>query len=175
MKPRLITLGRRHAALMTAHLLALDATDRNNRFMGSLSDQLLGRYVAGIRFEQDLLIGAMQGGRLIGMAHAARYSQGDEKVIEVGLSVQADVRGQGLGKGLLLAAIAHARQLRADRAYVMFRSGNMAMAALARSAGGALGGQGAESYAYFDLSIETPQAVRPAPQLPMASAVQQQR
>ena len=175
MKPRLITLGRRHAALMTAHLLALDATDRNNRFMGSLSDQLLGRYVAGIRFEQDLLIGAMQGERLVGMAHAARYNQGSERVVEVGLSVLADARGQGWGKRRLQAAIAGARQLHVDRAYVVYRSGNMAMAALARSAGGALGGQGEESFAYFDLSLEVAQAVKPAPQLPMASAVQQQR
>ena len=144
-------LGRQHTPLIQTHLLALDANDRANRFMGAVSDDHLARYALSINFEKDLLVGVMRGKKLVGLAHAAVYMESGETMMEVGLSVLGGARRSGLGKRLLQAALEQAAHVHARRVFVMFRSTNAGMAALATSVGGRIGGQGSEMFADFEI------------------------
>ncbi len=102
----------------------------------------------------------MQGRRVVGLAHAAPYPQGGGLVAEIGISVDAGARRQGLGRRLLRAALeAVGQRSPAGRVHVLFRTMNSAMAALARSLGGRVGHDGAEAFAVF----EPRPAAAPAP------------
>ena len=54
-------LDSRHREQLTAHLLALNPEDRSDRFIGAVSDDYVRRYVDGIGYARDVLIGALQG------------------------------------------------------------------------------------------------------------------
>lgn len=148
----LMPLDSRHREALTAHLLALDPGDRADRFTGTVTDDYVRRYVDSIGYARDVLIGAVQGRRLVGLAHAAVYLEHGELVAEIGLSTDTGTRRHGLGKRLLLAAIDAARRFNVSRVIVIFRSGNAAMAALTRSVGGRVERDGAESSAVFEIN-----------------------
>ncbi len=154
-------LDSRHLEAINAHLLELGPDDRSDRFLGAVNDDYLRRYVRDI-VATDILIGAVQEGRVIGLAHAAMYREGAEFVCEVGVSVQAGARKQGLGKRLLLRALEAARRIDVRRAIVLFRATNHAMAGLARSVGGRIQQNAAESCAVF--------AIDPRCDLPLRAA-----
>jgi GNAT superfamily N-acetyltransferase len=145
----LIKLDSTHRGQLAAHLLALDRDDRANRFLSTVSDDHVHRYVDGIGDARDVLIGALQGQQLVALAHAAVYFEGGELVSEVGVSVDKDFRRKGLGKRLLHAALAAAKRFKVLRVHVIFRSDNVAMRALTRAMGARIDCQGAESSAVF--------------------------
>ena len=116
--------------------MALSAEDRADRFTGTVSDEVVQDYVGAIGYARDVLVGALQERRLVGLAHAAVYLERGELVCEVGVSVDAAARRGGLGQRLLRAAIAGARRFQVRRVIVLFRSANRAMAALTRKLGG---------------------------------------
>ncbi len=155
-------LDSRDLEAINAHLLELGPDDRSDRFLGAVNDDYLRRYVRDIAIATDILIGAVLEGRLIGLAHAAVYREGAEFVCEVGVSVQAGARKQGLGKQLLLRALDAARRIDVRRAIVLFRATNHAMAGLARSVGGRIQQNAAESCAVF--------AIDPRCDLPLRAA-----
>lgn len=149
----LLSLESGHRDAITAHLVSLGAGERSDRFMGPVNDAYIKRYVDSIDYGRDVLIGATQGCRLVGFAHAAEYLEDRELLVEVGVSVALDVRQRGLGKRLLLATIEAAKRFDVRRVDVLFRSTNAAMAGLARSAGGRLERSGSESVAVFEITI----------------------
>ncbi len=155
----LINLTSRHRDEIMAHLLSLHADDRIERFTGSINDDSVRRYVTSIGFARDLLVGVRQGSGLVGLAHAAVDLERGDLVCEVGISVDRAARRRGVGKRLLLAAMAATRRFNVRRVTVLFRSSNTAMAALARSIGGHVERTGGDSCAVFDL--------RAGPQLPL--------
>ena len=106
----------------------------------------------GIGYARDVLIGALQGRRLVALAHAAVYLESGELVSEVGVSVDKDLRRNGLGKRLLHAAIAAAKRFNVRRVHVIFRSDNVAMTALTRAMGARIDRQGTESSAVFEIN-----------------------
>jgi len=148
----LMMLDSTHREQLTAHLLALNREDRADRFIGTVNDDYVQRYVNGIGYARDVLIGALQERRLIALAHAAMYLEHGELVSEVGVSVESNLRRNGLGKRLLHAAIDAAKRFNVRRVYVIFRTGNAAMAALTRSVGGRINRQGTESSAVFEIN-----------------------
>ncbi len=148
--PRLVVLGERHRAACTAHLLSLDPGDRNDRFWCAADDGYIRRYAAGLGAPGHILVGAMQGRRVVGLAHVAPYPEGGGLAAEIGISVDADARKRGLGRRLLRAALEAAGRARPGCVHVLFRTMNSAMAALARSLGGQLGHDGAEAFAVFE-------------------------
>ena len=148
----LIKLDSTHREQLAAHLLALNRDDRADRFIGIVSDDYVQRYVDGIGYARDVLIGALQGRRLVALAHAAVYLESGELVSEVGVSVDKDLRRKGLGKRLLHAAIAAAKRFNVRRVHVIFRSDNMAMTALTRAMGARIDRQGTESSAVFEIN-----------------------
>lgn len=141
-----------HRAQLTAHLLALSPADRADRFIGTVSDDYVRRYVDGIGYARDVLIGALQGRRLVALAHAAMYLEGGELLSEVGVSVDTDLRRHGLGKRMIHAAIAAATRFNVRRVHVNFRSDNAAMSALTRALGGRVDRDGMESSAVFEIN-----------------------
>lgn len=126
-------LGPEHRAAVVRHLTSLDAKSRILRFGAPASDDVLGRYVAGIDFEKDLIEGVWDGECLAGVAHLAVYTAEDGcSVGELGISIADDERHRHLGQRLLSRVLLHARLLRLDRVYVQFASRNRPMGRLAR-------------------------------------------
>ena len=72
---------------------------------GPVNDHYIRRYVDGIGYGQDVLIGAFEKRRLVGVVHAAKYLENEELLVYVGVSVDVDARRHGLGKRLLLAVL----------------------------------------------------------------------
>ena len=141
-----------HRDVITAHLLSLSPEERADRFMGPVNDHYIRRYVDGIGYGRDVLIGAFEKRRLVGVVHAAKYLENEELLVEVGVSVDVGARRHGLGKRLLLAAIEAAKRFNVHRAHVLFRSTNVAMAASTRSVGGRVEHNGSESFAVFEIN-----------------------
>ncbi|CAG1018517.1 phosphinothricin acetyltransferase [Burkholderiaceae bacterium] len=143
-------LGASDRALIVAHLHALDMEDRINRFCCVTTDESIEQYVNGIRFGQDIVLGTLAEGRVVGFVHAPVFDEGRERVCEIGISVDAGFRKTGIGKRMLQASIATANSLQIRRVYVQYMTSNGPMAALARSAGGRLERDGSESSAVFE-------------------------
>ena len=152
----LMPLDSRHRTALTAHLLSLGADDRADRFIGIVTDDYVRRYVEGIGYARDILIGALAQRKLVGLGHAAVYLEHGELVAELGVSVELRARRGGLGKRLLLAAIDAARRFNVRRVYVIFRSGSAAMSGLIRSVGGRIERDGAQSSAVFEINDGPP-------------------
>ncbi|HOX70010.1 MAG TPA: GNAT family N-acetyltransferase [Burkholderiaceae bacterium] len=93
-------------ASLLAHLLAMPAEDRRLRFAHAIADEGLQRYVEGIDFARDTVFVATDAElNIIGAAHLAR----DGEHAELGVSVLAPARGQGIGAALLERSATHAR------------------------------------------------------------------
>ncbi len=88
-----------------AHLLRLSADDRSSRFSaGLVTDDTIRRYVSGLRFNHDLLLGLVsQRGVLFGFAHGCIYAAGALQRVEAAFSVDAEWRKRGLGSRLMVA------------------------------------------------------------------------
>ena len=155
---RLTSLDRQDREAITQHLLRLTPADRRQRFMAMCNDDFIRRYVAGLAPERDLLIGAFDASCLVGLAHVATCHGGGESdiTVEVGLSVQADMRRRGLGRQLCASARASATAAGARRMVLHFASANHAMAALMRKLGAAVVVQGCEAVALLDLHRDGP-------------------
>ena len=140
-------------ALIVAHLNALHMEDRINRFCCVTTDDSIEQYVNSIRFGQDIVLGTLVEGRVVGFVHAPVFDEGRERVCEIGISVDAGFRESGIGKRMLQASIATANSLQIRRVYVQYMTSNGPMAALARSAGGRLERDGSESSAVFEAQV----------------------
>ena len=145
-------LGANQGEAISAHLLALSAQDRADRFNGSVNDEHVRRYVQDMLTGPGVVIGALQGERVIGLVHAAIYQADGHSAAEIGVSVASDMRRHGLGKRLLAAAGAALAPLGLRRAALMFRSGNPSIAALVRSAGGRVQREGSEAQATVEFA-----------------------
>lgn len=87
------------------HLLALDADDRYGRFASPLADAAIVAYVECIDFTNDLCFGTPDAhGTLSGFLHLARFGT----QAELGASVVATARRQGLARQLFAGALGEA-------------------------------------------------------------------
>ncbi len=130
-------LNQADAPAMLAHLLRLDETDRVQRFARPASDDSIRDYVRRLDFERDAHYGVWQGREglpsLIGLTHLALDGQG--KTAEIGVSVDADQRRQGLAGRMLGRAILHARNLGVVEVVMYFLPYNTELMELARNQG----------------------------------------
>lgn len=95
-----------HRPALLTHLLDLNDDDRYGRFASSLSDAGIASYVNRIDLEKDIgLALASADGRMIGFIHLAIH--GD--AAELGASVSAPWRRQGVAQQLFKAAVKSAR------------------------------------------------------------------
>lgn len=135
-KVPIVELDESHRPLILAHLLALDETDRRLRFSYALGDAAIAKYTASIDFDRDSLFGIF--GRddvLLGVVHLATLQVGPEskapKGAELGLSLNADMRGHGLGTLLFQRALRRARNEGVEMLFIYTLMDNEAMLKIA--------------------------------------------
>ena len=127
-----------HTEEILQHLLQLNDGDRRLRFGTQTSDEVIGRYVAGLNFYKDAIFGIFDLNLiLIGMAHLAYLPavEGPARTAEFGVSVLPDGRSKGFGTALLQRCAVHSRNTQIDTLYVHCLTSNKAMMHLAQKAG----------------------------------------
>ena len=154
------SLGQRHRARITAHLIALQESDRYFRFGYPATDAQISKYVDMLDFEQDEVFGVFNRRlELIAMAHLAHATvaplEGHPKMSEFGVSVLPQARKRGFGKRLFEHAILHASNRGVETLFIHALSENRAMLKIARSAGAIVERDGSESQAWLKLPPDT--------------------
>lgn len=147
------SIGPSHREQVRTHLLALEPQDRYLRFGYTATDEQIGRYVDGLRFERDELFGIFNRRlELIAMAHLA-YSVDPacRSCAEFGVSVARRARGRGYGGRLFERAVMHARNEGVSQLFIHALSENTAMLKIARKAGAVIERDGAEAEAHLRL------------------------
>jgi GNAT superfamily N-acetyltransferase len=148
------SLAVRHRSLILAHLLALSENDRYLRFGYAASDAQVRRYVDGIDFGRDEVVGIFDEAlELVAMAHLAYIagSNGGTPMAEFGVSVLPRVRGRGWGSRLFERAVLHARNWGAEMMIIHALTENTPMLRIARKAGARIEREGGEAQALLRL------------------------
>lgn len=124
-------------ARIEEHLLRLAPADRSLRFAaGVVADETIRRYVAGIRFGTDAVLGALDtAGEVVGFAHGCVYTVGKRARVEVAFSVDADRRRNGIGSALMAEARRFAEAFGAHSVLGMCHARNVPMRQIFASAG----------------------------------------
>ena len=154
------SLGPRHRERITAHLLALDVSDRFLRFGYPATDAQISKYVDMLDFEQDEVFGIFSRRLvLIAMAHLAHAvpsgAAGGAAMSEFGVSVLPHARARGFGRRLFEHAMLHARNRGVETLLIHALSENTAMLKIARNAGATVVREGSESDAWVKLPPDT--------------------
>lgn len=117
--------------LYAEHLKRLTPSDRTSRFSESVvTDDVIESYAAKIP-DDDLLMGAFKDNVLVAAVHVGLGGG----TAEIGVSVEAEYRGQSVGTELMDHAVLWSRNRRAERMYSMCSDSNRSMQALARHIG----------------------------------------
>ncbi len=148
------SLGERHRGEISKHLLELDAHDRYLRFGFVASDEQVERYVAGLDFERDEILGITNRKlSLIAFAHLA-FSPGkvEASCAEFGVSVAKSARGRGYGSLLFERAAMDARNKGVSLLFIHALSENTAMLRIARNAGAVIERMGSDAEAFLRLA-----------------------
>lgn len=132
------------APMLAAHLLRLDADDRRKRFGRPVADARIENYVAGIDWTRAGVIGFFADGAVRASAQVAWPLLSWLDGAEVGLTVEAPYRNNGLGGELMRRAITMARNLGLDELRLFALADNEPVKHLARKAGFALSQAGTE-------------------------------
>jgi GNAT superfamily N-acetyltransferase len=142
---RIVRLSGVDRSEIEAHLLQLDPVSRANRFMG---------------FTRDLVLGARIGLSLVGVVHAPVHAAPGGPVAELGISVRARHRHDGIGTQLLAATVREAREQGVTAVQLRYLASNAPMAAWARSAGARISRAGAECTAVVSTAPAAPAVPR---------------
>jgi RimJ/RimL family protein N-acetyltransferase len=151
-----------HAQEILQHILQLNDGDRRLRFGTQASDEVIGRYVAGLNFNKDAIFGIFDVNlKLIGMAHLAYLPEveGHARAAEFGVSVLPEGRSQGFGTALLQRSAVHARNTRIETLYVHCLTNNKAMMHLAQKAGMSIEYAHGDADAYLKLPPANPSTI----------------
>lgn len=133
--------------LFADHLKRLPPRDRGFRFAHPrVDDAWIDRYVSGIAAD-DLILGGFEDDRLVAAVHVAFA----DEIAEVGVSVDHDQRGKGVGTDLFNRAIRWARNRRAERLYTLCQADNTGMLALADKLGMAIHRESGTAEAFLAL------------------------
>lgn len=154
------SLARRHRRRIRDHLLSLSERDRYLRFGYPASDEQITRYVAGLDFARDEVLGIFNRRlQLVAMAHLAYeplpQRRGKPAMAEFGVSVLEKGRGRGFGARLFERAALHARNRGIETLFIHALSENAPMLKIARKAGATVERDGAESEAWLRLPPDT--------------------
>lgn len=143
----------RHKGRIQAHLLSLTEDDRYLRFGYHATDEQVLRYVQGLRFGHDQLLGVFNRRlQLIAVAHLAFSTQVQAfHQAEFGVSVMPHARGRGYGARLFARAMVHARNHGVTHLVVHALSENAPMLKIAHRAGATIERHGSESEALLRL------------------------
>lgn len=146
-----VTLCEADLPALAEHLLRLSSDDRDLRFQGKMNEPAIQAYARQINLHRDVLCGAFCGPRLVAACHVGVYLEDGAAVGEVGVSVDAEFRGTGLGRRLVEMARKVATRHGVSRLDFVFLRGNHAMLKLARTLGAAVSFADGEWRARLDL------------------------
>lgn len=154
------SLASRHRKRILQHLVSLGERDRYLRFGYPATDEQIGRYVAGLDFQHDEVLGIFNRRlQLVAMAHLAYapapQRSGKAAMAEFGVSVSRQVRGRGFGARLFERAALHARNRGVETLFIHALSENVPMLKIARKAGARVERDGSESEAWLRLPQDT--------------------
>lgn len=142
------------------HIRRLSPDDRRMRFGGAVSADYVERYLERVS-PADELLGIVRDGIIVGAVHIG-YMERDGSIseAEIGFSVDADRRGQGLGKRLFGAALLHCRNRNIQHVYTYCVRDNVAVQKIVKSFGFSLQYDGPESEARLSLPLMTTGSLR---------------
>ena len=154
------SLAPRHRERITAHLIALQDSDRYLRFGYPATNAQISKYVDMLDFEHDEVFGIFSRRlELIAMAHLAHPVvapvRGRPTMSEFGVSVLPHARNRRFGKRLFEHAVLHARNRGVETLFIHALSENRAMLKIARHAGATVERDGSESKAWLKLPPDT--------------------
>lgn len=131
----IISLQAQDRPLMLEHLLRLDEEDRAQRFIQHVNESIVSRYIDQLDFVRDAHFGVFSAdqSRLIGLTHLALDPK--RRCAEIGVSVERDMRRQGLASSMLARAILRARNIGASEVIMYFLPYNTGLIELARRHG----------------------------------------
>jgi RimJ/RimL family protein N-acetyltransferase len=156
-------LGSVDRAAVRRHMQALGRQGCELRFGAALAADAIERYVAGMDFERDLILGLRaQDGSLCGLVEILRI--GRSETAEIAFSVDPAWRGRGLGKALMQLAMTSARMHAIGRIVAQVSPVNRPMLAILRRAGMRLALADGELVGTLDLPATD------APHLPLDAA-----
>lgn len=157
--------------LLRDHLLRLDAASRHDRFNGFMDDGFIERYAAKCANDGTVIIAYIEGGVVHGAAELHPPDQASDALPEIAFSVEACVRGQGVGSILFKKLIEEARAKGYRSLRITTGAQNQAMRALARKFGADLTFRQGESTGSIDLAQQPqPQPALAAIAIPVEAA-----
>jgi RimJ/RimL family protein N-acetyltransferase len=137
-------LGKADSAEILVHFKELPSDDIILRFGRIKSESQLSAYVRGFNYEEDVFMGAMQDGKLVGFCHMAVYPENGCKTAEIGISVLPEARGKGLASKLMAICFGQAGKLGVANLHIHYLLRNRAMAALCKKYGARLSTEAGE-------------------------------
>ena len=153
-------LQSRHRRKIAEHLKSLGGHDRYLRFGYPATDEQIERYVMGLDFHRDEVLGIFNRRlQLVAVAHLAYAPApqlaGRPAMAEFGVSVLQNGRGRGLGRRLFERAALHARNRGIATLFIHALTENAPMLKIARNAGATVERDGSESEAWLRLPPDT--------------------
>lgn len=127
-----LVLFREESQLIINHLIALDDESKRLRFGYRTTDDRIRDYVTkSFDHKNNVWYGYMVDGQCIGAIHVCI----DDAVCELGISIDASHRGQGLARSLFDRAIVYAKAQEVTTLTMQCLSENSAIQHIARSSG----------------------------------------
>jgi GNAT superfamily N-acetyltransferase len=134
--PLVRRLHQQDAPAINAHLLRLNTDDRRLRFFREATDMQIRAYVRDIDWDHSLLLGAICRDRVVGMAEALFGRTFSPHHAEIAVSVDADLRGRGLGGFLVGHAVDRVGLLGVRQTSFSFLRENRSIQRITRTLGG---------------------------------------
>ena len=131
----IVVLDKSHCKAIESHLLSLNSEDQYLRFSSLVTPQRVKDYCSSINFDTDLVTGQFDGARLVGLCHVGVDAVKIGLLGELGVSVDANFRGQGCGKMLVADAVRKAKDLGVNDLQIDFLAKNTRMRAIASRLG----------------------------------------
>jgi GNAT superfamily N-acetyltransferase len=128
---RLLASDSRDAIARHLHHLSLE--ERAARFGAPLDDHAIGRYVEGLDFVRDRVLGVIEDEALVGVAHVGLEAHG--YAARLALSIAPGSRCRGYAYALLCIAALEARRAGRTRLFMPGLAASAVMTHLARKAG----------------------------------------
>ncbi len=113
------------------HLLHLGVDDRVLRFGTAAPDDAVIDYCGRWNFARDIVEGAWEDDRIVGLIHLPVYETGDDLVGELGVSVEIESRQRRIATRLAVRTLERARSRGLARVYIHFLVRNRPMMCLA--------------------------------------------
>jgi GNAT superfamily N-acetyltransferase len=134
--PLVRRLHHHDTSAIQAHLLSLNTHDRRLRFFREATDGQIRTYVQDIDWDHSLLFGAICSDRVVGIVEALFGRAVRRHHGEIAVSVDAGLRGRGLGGFLVGHAVDRARLLGVRQMSLLFLTENRPIQRIIRTLGG---------------------------------------